>query len=94
MAIGSKRRSIPWSAEEEAELRALVAANISRSRIAVRLQRTTTAIETKLSLIRRQRQQEGSDGDDCTVAGQAANTGPNDHNHWQTVSPSRTIECQ
>ena len=27
MAIGSKRRSAPWSAEEEAELRALVAAN-------------------------------------------------------------------
>ena len=73
MAIGSKRRSTPWSAEEEAELRALVAANISRSRIAVRLQRTTTAIETKLSLIRRQRQQEGSDGDDDIVAGQGAN---------------------
>ena len=70
MAIRSKRRSTPWSAEEEAELRALVAANISRSRIAVRLQRTTAAIETKLSLMRRQRQQEGSDGEDDTVAGQ------------------------
>ena len=71
MALGSKRRSTPWSAEEEAELRALVAANISRSRIAVRLQRTTTAIETKLSLIRRQRQQEDADGDDDAVTGQA-----------------------
>jgi predicted metal-dependent hydrolase len=70
MTIRSKRRSTPWSAEEEAELRALVAANISRSRIAVRLQRTTTAIETKLSQIRRQRREKGSDGDDDTVAEQ------------------------
>ena len=70
MSIRSKRRGSPWSAEEEVELRALVAANIWRSRIAVRLQRSTTAIDTKLSLIRRQRQQKGSDGDDDIVAGQ------------------------
>jgi DNA-binding CsgD family transcriptional regulator len=70
MAIRSKRRSTRWSAEEEAELQALVAANISRARIAVRLQRSTTAIETKLLQIARQRQEEASDGDDDTVAGQ------------------------
>jgi hypothetical protein len=68
MAIRSKRRSTRWSAEEEAELQALVAANISRARIAVRLQRSTTAIETKLLQMARQRQEKGSDGDGDTVA--------------------------
>ena len=76
MAIRSKRRSTRWSAEEEAELQALEAANISRSRIAVRLQRSTTAIETKLLQIARRRQEKGSDGDGDTVAEGAANTGP------------------
>ena len=69
MAIRPKRQGTPWSAEEEAELRALVAANISKSRIAVRLQRSTTAIGTKLSQIARRRREKGSDGDDDTVAG-------------------------
>jgi hypothetical protein len=68
MAIRSKRRSTRWSVEEEAELQALEAANISRSRIAVRLQRSTTAIETKLLQIARQRREKGSDGDGDTVA--------------------------
>jgi hypothetical protein len=92
MAIRSKRRSTPWSAEEEAELRALAAANISRSRIAVRPQRTIRAIETKLSLMGGNDNRRAQTAMMTLLPRRAANIpGPYDHNHWQTSSPSYTI---
>ncbi len=47
--IGARRQGNAWTAEDDAELRALVAANVSITRMAVRLDRSLGAIKRRLS---------------------------------------------
>jgi hypothetical protein len=49
----AKRRSQLWSAEEDAELRALAASDLSSTRMAVRLGRSAAAIKSRLRKIGR-----------------------------------------